>query len=78
MESKVDYRRVPITMPREIYTYMLRLGTKSEETGGKKLQVTWIVRSALKLMMDLDLDVNNVKSEEELESRIKKACKKYK
>ena len=26
MESKADYRRVPITMPREMYTYMLKIG----------------------------------------------------
>lgn len=78
MESKADYRRVPITMPREMYTYMLKLGTESEETGGKKLQVTWIVRCALKAIMDVDLDVSNINSEEELESRIKKAFRKYK
>lgn len=78
MESKADYRRVPITMPKGMYTYMLKLGTKSEETGGKKLQITWIVRCALKVIMDMDLDVSNINSEKELESRIKETLRKYK
>jgi len=36
-----------------------------------------IVRSAIKLLMDLNLDISGVKSEEELEKRIKEAAKKY-
>lgn len=78
MESKADYRRVPITMPREMYTYMLKIGTKSQESGGKKLQITWIVRCALRVLMDLPLDVTGVMSEEELQSRIKEARKEKK
>jgi hypothetical protein len=32
----------------------------------------------IKLLMDLDLDISGVKSEEELENRIKSAAKRYK
>jgi hypothetical protein len=78
MESKTDYRRVPITMPREMYTYMLKLGTKSQESGGKKLQITWIVRCAIRVLKALPLDVTGVMSEEELQSRIEEACKRHK
>jgi len=36
-----------------------------------------IVRSAIRLLMDLDPDIKGVKSEEELEKRLKEAAKKY-
>jgi len=36
-----------------------------------------IVRSAIKLLMDLDLDISGIKSEEELEDRIKEAAKRF-
>ena len=77
VERKQDYFRVPITMPSSMVSYLENLGIECKKSGGHKIANTMIVRSAIRLLMDLDLDISGVKSEEELEKRIKKAARKY-
>ncbi|MFA5015411.1 MAG: hypothetical protein WC549_07725, partial [Actinomycetota bacterium] len=72
-----DYFRVPITMPSGMVSYLENLGIECKKSGGHKIANTMIVRSAIRLLMDLDPDIKGVKSEEELEKRIKEAAKKY-
>ncbi len=78
VERKQDYFRVPITMPSNMVSFLENLGITCKKSGGHKIANTVIVRSALRLLMDLDLDISGVKSEEELESRMKDAAKRYK
>ena len=78
VERKQDYFRVPITMPSDMVAYLENLGIECKRSGGHKIANTMIVRCCIKLLMDMDLDISKVKSEEELEQRIKKAAKKYK
>ncbi len=77
VERKQDYFRVPITMPSGMVSFLENLGIECKKSGGHKIANTVIVRSAIRLLMDMDLDISGVKSEEELEKRIKKAAKKY-
>ncbi|MDD3818825.1 MAG: hypothetical protein PHG41_03200 [Actinomycetota bacterium] len=77
VEKKQDYFRVPITMPSDMVSYLENLGIECKKSGGHKIANTMIVRSAIRLLMDMDLDISGVKSEEELEERIKEAAKKY-
>ncbi len=77
VERKQDYFRVPITMPSGMVSYLENLGIECKKSGGHKIANTMIVRSAIRLLMDLDLDIKGVKSEEVLEKRIKEAAKKY-
>ena len=76
-ERKQDYFRVPITMPSGMVSYLENLGIECKKSGGHKIANTMIVRSAIRLLMDLDPDIKGVKSEEELEKRLKEAAKKY-
>lgn len=76
-ERKQDYFRVPITMPSGMVSYLENLGIECKKSGGHKIANTMIVRSAIKLLMNLDLDISGVRSEEELEKRIKEAARKY-
>lgn len=78
VERKQDYFRVPITMPSDMVAYLENLGIECKKSGGHKIANTMIVRCAIRLLMDMDLDISKVKTEEELEDRIKKAAKKYK
>jgi len=71
--GKEDYLRVPITMPEEMFTYLESVSVKSKVTGGRKLANTAIVRACVMAMMDLNVDVNGVKDEEELKERILEA-----
>ena len=77
VERKQDYFRVPITMPSRMVSYLENLGIECKKSGGQKIANTMIVRCAIRLLMDLNLGISGVKSEEELESRIKEAAKKY-
>ena len=77
VERKQDYFRIPITMPSGMVSYLENLGIECRKSGGHKIANTMIVRSAIKLLMDLDLDISGIKSEEELEDRIKEAAKRY-
>jgi hypothetical protein len=78
VERKQDYFRVPITMPSDMVAYLEDLGMQCKKSGGHKIANTMIVRSAIKLLMELEPDISMVKTEEELESRLKEAAKKYK
>jgi hypothetical protein len=77
VEKKQDYFRVPITMPSDMVSYLENLGIECKKSGGHKIANTMIVRSAIKLLMDMDLDISGIRSEEELEERIKEAARKY-
>jgi hypothetical protein len=68
--SKENYLRVPITMPAEMFSYLESVSIKSKMTGGHKLANTEIVRACVMAMMDLDVDVDGVRDEEELKNRI--------
>jgi hypothetical protein len=78
IERKQDYFRVPITMPSDMVSYLEDLGIQCKKSGGHKIANTMIVRSAIRLVMELEPDISRVKTEEELESRLKEAAKKYK
>lgn len=78
IEKKQDYFRVPITMPSSMVAFLENLGIECKRSGGHKIANTMIVRTLVRLLMDLDIDISGVKSEEELEARIKDAAKRYK
>ena len=78
VERKQDYFRVPITMPSDMVAYLEDLGMQCKKSGGHKIANTMIVRSAIRLLMELEPDITKVKTEEELDSRLKDSAKKYK
>jgi len=78
IERKQDYFRVPITMPSDMVAYLEDLGMQCKKSGGHKIANTMIVRSAIRLLMELEPDISKVKTEEELDSRLKDSAKKYK
>jgi len=78
IERKQDYFRVPITMPSDMVAYLEDLGIQCKKSGGHKIANTMIVRSAIRLLMALEPDLSKVKTEEELESRLRESAKKYK
>ncbi|MBM3705179.1 MAG: hypothetical protein FJW66_01500 [Actinobacteria bacterium] len=78
MEKKQDYFRVPITMPSSMVSFLENFGIECKKAGGHKIANTEIVRAMIRLLMDLDVDLAVIKTEEELENRIKDAAKRYK
>jgi len=78
LEDKANYFRVPITMPADMVEFLEKMGMRSKRTGGKKIPNTMIVRSAVRVLGKLDLNVDGVQTEEELDERILDACRRYK
>lgn len=74
--GKENYLRVPITMPRELFSYLEQVSLDAKESGGHKLPNTAIVRALIKVMMDLEVDVSGVKDEDQLKERIMQARRK--
>ncbi len=72
------YIRVPITMTDKMISFMENMSMKSKVTGGRKLPNTAIVRAAVSVLMELDVDARNIKTEDELKTRIVQAMAKYK
>lgn len=74
--DETDYIRVPITLSEELVGWLENLSLKAKVTGGHKLPNTAIVRACLKAIMELDVNVDGVKDEEELKARILQSCAK--
>jgi len=70
--------RIPITVTMEMDEWLHKLSSKMKVSDGYKLPKSYIVRSIINAMMNLDIDVDGIKSEEELEKRIIEAIKKHK
>lgn len=73
---EVNVFRMPVTLPEEVMLYLEKLSLSAKATGGKKLSNTMITRATLKALMDINLDVSGVKTEEELVERVKEAFRK--
>ncbi|MBM3709008.1 MAG: hypothetical protein FJW61_01100 [Actinobacteria bacterium] len=65
-------------MPSEMVSFLENLGIECKKSGGHKIANTEIVRSLIRLLMDMDIDLSRVKTEEELEDRVKEAARRYK
>lgn len=70
--------RVPISISKETESWLQGLGNEMKMTGGYKLPKSYIMRSILNAIMKLKIDVSGIKSEKDLEKRIREAIKKKK
>jgi hypothetical protein len=70
--------RVPISITKEMESWLQGLGNQMKSSGGYKLPKSYIYRAVLNAVMELEIDVTGVKTEYELVDRIRKAMKKYK
>ena len=72
---EVNVFRMPVTLPEEVMLSLEKLSLRAKATGGKKFSNTMITRATLKALMNTNLDVSGVRSEEELIERVKEAFK---
>ena len=69
--------RVPISITKEMESWLQDLSNRMKSSGGYKLPKSYIIRALLDAAMNLKIDVSEVKTEEELVERITKAIKHY-
>jgi len=77
-DVKKDLFRTPISITKEMESWLQRLGSEMKASGGYKLPKSYIVRSLLDAAMELDVNVSGVKTEEELKERFIDAIKRFK
>lgn len=69
--------RVPISITKGMEAWLQDLSSKMKSSGGYKLPKSYIIRALLDAAMQLDIDVTEIKTEEELVKRILKAIKHF-
>lgn len=69
-DSKAGYFRVSLTLPKNLDDYLEMLGSDIKSKGGFKLAKTEIIRAMIRAMMTLKPELKNIKSEQDLESKI--------
>jgi hypothetical protein len=77
-EVRKDLFRIPISITKDMESWLQRLSNEMKASGGYKLPKSYILRSLLNAIMELKVDVSGVKTEEELERRFLEAIKNYK
>ncbi len=72
-----DFRthKLPITLPEELYSFLVEGGLRSFKSGGKRLSQTAIIRAALSALAEADFDFTALNGEEDLKNRIVAAIK---
>lgn len=75
-EDKSEYIRVNLTLPDELDRVLQKLGNDARATGGYKIPKTMIMRALIRVLMTLDIDLTEVKTEDEFLDRVLKAIKK--
>ena len=76
--DRSKYFRFPLTLPESMDTWLHNLGTQMKAQGGLKMPKSYIIRSIIRTLMKLDVDISGVKTEEEMEELIIEAMKRFK
>lgn len=77
-EVRKNLFRIPISITKDMDEWLHNLSRTMKASGGYKMPRSYIIRALLDAIMNLDIDLTEIKTEEELESRIMSAIKKYK
>jgi len=77
-EKKERYFRINLTLPIELDRVISDIGPATWAKGGSKLPKTVILRALVRMLMELDIDVTGVKTEEEFLERLRKSILDYK
>lgn len=69
--------RVPISITKEMESWLQDLSSRMKSSGGYKLPKSYIIRALLDAARNLKIDVSEVKTEDELVKRILNAIRHY-
>lgn len=70
---KSEYFRLNLTLPHELDAELAKIGYRARSTGGMKLRKTEILRALIRLLLELEIDVDGVKDEDEFLIRLRRA-----
>lgn len=72
---KSKYFRTNLTLPKSLDTFLENMGAEARSLGGRKLAKTEVIRSLIRFLAGLKVDLSGVKDEDELLVRLKQAVK---
>jgi len=64
--SAGSYIRLNLTLPDELDRMLQEFGSDARAAGGYKIPKTMIIRALIRLLMTLEVDLNGVRTEEDL------------
>ncbi len=64
--SASNYIRLNLTLPDELDRMLQEFGSDARAAGGYKIPKTMIIRSLIRLLMTLEVDLSGVRTEEDL------------
>lgn len=76
-EVEKGLRKITISLPEKDLSWFYELSKAMKESGGYRLPRTYITRSLIRAFTKLDINVDGVKSEEELDRRLPEAIKRW-
>ena len=74
--SASNYIRLNLTLPDELDRMLQEFGSDARAAGGYKIPKTMIIRALIRLLMTLEVDLNDVRTEEDLLRSLLLAIKK--
>jgi len=75
--TKEKYFRLNLTLPIELDRALSDIGPTTWSKGGSKLPKTAIMRALIRLLMELNVDVSGIKTEEEFLDRLHQSIFSY-
>jgi hypothetical protein len=72
-QPKSTYFHLNITLPNELDVAIADVGNRARASGGRKIRKTEVLRALVRFMIELDVDVSGVKSEDDFFSRLRDA-----
>lgn len=73
---KSRYFRLNLTLPEALDRFLEEVGIEAKAAGGYKLPKTLVLRALVRFMAELDVNIDGVRTEEELLDRLLSAARR--
>lgn len=75
--SKSTYYKITLTLPEDLDHLLFEIGQIARSRGGHRLPKTLIIRALIRILKELDINLDEVKTEEQFYKSLRDAIKKY-
>lgn len=75
--NKNAYYKITLTLPEELDNLLFGIGQIARSRGGHRLPKTLIIRALIRILKELDVNLDEIKTEEQFYKSLRDAIKKY-
>lgn len=76
-QNKSNYFKVTLTLPEELDHLLFEIGQTARSKGGHRLPKTLIIRSLIRILKEINVDLNGIKSEDQFYEKLMEAIRMY-